>query len=155
MNARGLAVLKARAGFTLVEMLAVLTIVALLSGLSIQLVRPPAPHLRIEAAARGLCAAARATRTRAIATNEETTRTLELARKTDFSAALGETSLPREADIRIFVANGRDFAGGANAAIVFFPSGGSSGGEITIEIGANRARVDVNWLTGETRCAVS
>jgi general secretion pathway protein H len=155
MNARRSAVLRVRAGFTLVEMLAVLAIVALLSGLSIQLVRPPAPHLRVEAAARGLCAAARATRARAIATNEETTLTLDLTRKTYFSTVVGETSLPREAHIRISVANGRDFADGDRAAIVFFPGGGSTGGEITLEIAGNHASVDVSWLTGETRCAVS
>ncbi|MGA2795048.1 MAG: prepilin-type N-terminal cleavage/methylation domain-containing protein [Roseiarcus sp.] len=84
-----------RAGFTLIEMLAVLAIVALIAGLSTQLARPPVPRLRVEAAARALCATARATRMRAIATRD-----------------------------------------------------------ITIEISGNRAAIDVNWLTGATRCSL-
>jgi general secretion pathway protein H len=99
-----------RAGFTLIEMLAVLAIVALIAGLSTQLARPPVPRLRVEAAARALCATARATRMRAIATRQEAT--------------------------------------------LFFPGGGSTGGDITIEISGNRAAIDVNWLTGATRCSL-
>jgi general secretion pathway protein H len=143
-----------RGGFTLLEMLVVLAIVALIATLSTQLVRPPAPRVRVEAAARALCAAARATRMRAVATNTEAALTFDLARKTFVSPAVRETALPSEAHIEIFVASdrrGADQSGG----VVFYPTGGSSGADITIEIFGNRAEGAVNWLTGETRCGLA
>ncbi|ARN82219.1 GspH/FimT family pseudopilin [Methylocystis bryophila] len=146
--------LRQRGGFTLLEMLAVLAIIGLLAGLSTQLVRPAAPHLRLEGAARGLCAALRATRARAISANEEATLVLDLARKSYSSPSVRETLLPAEMRIEISIAKGqRDFGG--NAGLKFFPSGASTGGDITLEIGNNRATIQVNWLSGATRCDVS
>jgi len=146
---------RARGGFTLLEMLAVLALISLLAGLSTQLVRPAAPRLRLEAAARGLCAALRATRARAISTNEEATLVLDLQRKTYSSPSVRETSFPAEARVQASVANGqRDFR--ENASLMFYPSGGSTGADITLEIGGNRATIQVNWLSGGvTRCDIS
>lgn len=141
------------AGFTLLEMLAVLAIVALIASLSTQLVRQPAPRLRVEAAARALCATARATRMRAIATRQEATLSFDLARKTFASPVGRETALPNEAQLDVTVANGQR-GGGGLAGIVFFPGGGSTGGDVTIEIAGNRATMEVNWLTGATRCRI-
>ena len=143
-----------RGGFTLLEMLVVLALIALLAGLSTQLVRPAAPRLRLEAAARGLCAALRATRARAIATNEEATLIFDLERKAYVSPSVRETFIPAEARVQVSVASGqRDLR--ENAGLVFYPSGGSTGGDIILEIGGNRAIIQVNWLSGTTRCDIS
>jgi general secretion pathway protein H len=142
-----------RAGFTLIEMLAVMALVALIATLSTQLARPPSPRLRVEAAARALCAAARATRARAIASNEDARLVVDLARKTFSSSAVATTALPGDAHIDVTIANAQREAGDG-VGVVFFPGGGSTGGEITLEIAGNRASVDVNWLTGETRCGL-
>ena len=154
MSRRRIPFLRRRGGFTLLEMLAVLAIIALLAGLSTQLVRPAAPHLRLEAAARGLCAALRATRARAISVNEEATFVVDLARKSYFSPSVRETLLPAEVRVAVSVAQGLRNSDG-NAGLKFYPSGGSSGGDITLEIGGNRATIEVNWLSGATRCDVS
>ena len=135
-------------------MLAVLAIIALLAGLSTQLVRPAAPRLRLEAAARGLCAALRATRARAISANEEATFVVDLARKSYSSPSVRETLLPAEMRVEVSVAQGLRNSDG-NSGLKFYPSGGSSGGDITLEIGGNRATIEVNWLSGATRCDVS
>lgn len=143
----------ARGGFTLLETIAVLAILALVASASTGLLSPPSPRLRVEAAARGLCAAMRATRTRAIAANEPLTLTIDLARKVYFSPAVAETALPRDAAIDLSVAaaqrSNRDSAG-----IVFFPSGRASGADIAIAVAGQRATIEVNWLTGDTRCEV-
>jgi len=136
------------------EMLAVLAIVALIATLSTQLVRPPAPRLRVEAAARALCATARATRMRAIATQQEATLSFDLARKSFSSPVGGETILPNEASLAVSLATGQR-GGDALAGIVFFPGGGSTGGDVTIELAGARASIEVNWLTGVTRCVIA
>lgn len=147
-------IIRPRGGFTLLEMLAVLALIALLAGLSTQLVRPAAPRLRLEAAARGLCAALRATRALAISTNQEATLVLDLHRKTYSSPSVRETPFPAEARVQVSVANGQRDAR-ESAGLMFYPSGGSTGGDITLEIGDNRAAIQVNWLSGATRCDMS
>ena len=59
------------AGFTLLEMLAALAVIALVSAISIPALRPPSDAMRLEAAARQMAAALRLTRARAIAANAE------------------------------------------------------------------------------------
>ncbi|ATQ66520.1 MULTISPECIES: prepilin-type N-terminal cleavage/methylation domain-containing protein [Methylosinus] len=143
----------ARAGFSLIEMLAALAILALVAGLATQLGRRPSPRLRVESAARSLCAALRQTRMRAIAANEEMALTVDLRRKTFFSPTVGEKPLPNDAQINLTVSaierRSRD-----KADFAFYPSGGSSGGEMSIALPGVRAQIAVNWLTGATRCAV-
>ncbi len=141
-------------GFTLLEMLVVLAILALVAGMASRLAHPASPRLRVEAAARALCAAARATRARAIAVNAEAALTLDLARKSFYSPVVSETSLPRDARVDISVPRTRR-ANRAIADIVFFPGGGSTGGDIVIELSSHRATIGVNWLTGATTCALT
>jgi general secretion pathway protein H len=142
-----------RAGFSLVEMLAALAILGLVAGLATQLVRRPSPRLGVESAARSLCAALRLTRMRAISANEEMSLTIDLRRKAFVSPVVASTPLPPEAKIDLSVSaverRNRD-----SADITFFPTGGSSGGEMSIAIGAARAEIAVNWLTGATRCVL-
>jgi general secretion pathway protein H len=140
-----------RGGFTLLESLAALAILALVIGASTALLAPPSPKLRAEAAARGLCAALRATRARAVAMREETTLTLDLARKIYASPATAPVNLPSDATIDISAASDMR-VDGARAGVLFFPSGRASGADIAISISGRRAEVEVNWLTGATRC---
>lgn len=143
----------ARAGFTMLEMLVVLAILSLVMGASTQLLRPPSPKLRVESAARALCSALRATHSRAIAMNSETQVVVDLARKTFVSPVAAEASLPFDAAINVQVAQGQQ--GNQAATILFFPDGTSSGGDIAIELPGGRASISVNWLTGETSCAIA
>lgn len=141
-----------RAGFTLLEMLVVLAIIGLVAGTATALLRPPSAHLRVETAARGLCAAMRATRMRAIASNEEQALTIDVARRVYFSSAVRESRLPDDASIRVSSAQQR--RSGSDAKITFFPSGRSSGADIDLDVGGQRATIETNWLTGETRCVL-
>ncbi|OAI25733.1 type II secretion system protein GspH [Methylosinus sp. R-45379] len=141
-----------RRGFSLLETLAILLIVALLAGMAGQFARRPSPRLRVESATRALCAGLRATRMRAIATASEQAMTIDLRRKAFFSPAVAETALPEDAAIELAV-SARERTEPSRGAIAFFPDGGSSGGGLTIGVAGARAEIDVNWLTGATRCA--
>lgn len=137
-------------GFTLLEMLVVMALLGLIGGLSAQLLRPPSANLRVEAAARALCATLRATRTRSIATNSESSVMIDLGRKTFSSPVGGEATLPADAIVEIDVASSQRIAG-QTGGILFFPDGSSTGGRIVIQLFDRRATVDVNWLTGEAK----
>jgi general secretion pathway protein H len=144
----------ASGGFTLVEMLAALAIIAMVAATAIPLLRPPSKGLRIDASARSLCAALRSTRARAIATNSEMALVIDIARKTYRSPGISEMALPPDAAVEMIVADSQR-EGPTRGGFLFFPSGGSSGGEVTLSISGKRAKISVNWLTGEARCEIA
>jgi general secretion pathway protein H len=140
-----------RAGFTMLESIVVLTLVALLAGMASQLLRPPSTRLRLETATRAFCATLRATRARAIATNGETQVIVDAFARTYRSPVGGEGQLPADAVITLDVA-GNQRLSDRNAAITFFSDGGSTGADMTVQTADSRAAISVNWLTGEATC---
>jgi general secretion pathway protein H len=144
----------ARAGFTLLETLAVLAIFALIMGVATPLLRPAPGGLQLQAATRRLCATMRDARARAIAGNAEFPVTFNLARKSYWTPVVAEIFLPPQAHMDLKIAEARR-QGADQGDILFFPGGSSTGGEITLSLGGRSAIVDVNWLTGAARCEVS
>ncbi len=145
---------RAMRGFTILEMLAALAILTLVMGAGSALLRPPSPGLQIEASARNLCAALRMTRARAIAGNAELTLTVDVARRKFASPVISPTAFPRDAVIEFTVAD-RQKTSRTAGGFLFFPSGASTGGDVTIRGPGRTAVVTVNWMTGETRCDIS
>jgi len=148
---RGRARLRRDAGFSMLEMLAMLAILALVIGSSTILARPPSPSLRLQSAARQLCAALRMTRARAVATNMEMAVTFDSDSKTYASPVVAQAMLPQDAAVQFTVSNAQRH-GATQGSVAFFPGGGSSGADITLTLGGRRAEIGVNWLTGATRC---
>lgn len=140
-----------RRGFTLLETLAALAILALAMTAGTALLRGPSPRLKAEAAARSLCGAVRLTRARALSTHRPISFSVDVERKAYASAAAPEALLPREAAVQINVA-GNQRVGSSIGAIVFYPGGESSGGDIALVIEGMRATIGVNWLTGAIEC---
>jgi general secretion pathway protein H len=122
-----------RGGFTVLESLVTLLLISLFVGLSVQLVRPISPRLRMEAMVRSLCGALKATRSRAIAFNREIVLTADLENKVFSSPGDEPLALPGEARVELIAARlGR--TGDLKGAIVFFPDGASSGADLTIRL---------------------
>ncbi len=142
-----------RAGFTMLESLVVLSLVALMAGMASQLLRPPSNRLKLETAARTLCATLRATRSRAIATNSETAVIVDVYAKTYASPVGKPGALPADAVVTLDVAHTQHLSGRA-AAVTFFPDGGSTGADIAVQLPDARAVIGVNWMTGETTCSL-
>nr|WP_272884923.1 GspH/FimT family pseudopilin [Candidatus Rhodoblastus alkanivorans] len=141
-----------RAGFTMLEMLVALAVLAMAGALASQLLRPRSPRLRLEAATRALCATLRAARSRAIAADAPAIVAIDLVAKTYSSPVAGLGRLPKEVAIKVNVAH--DEARGGAGAIRFFPDGGATGGDILLALGGSQAKISVNWLTGGTTCAL-
>ncbi len=130
-----------QAGFTLVELLVVLAIIALLIAAAPILMQSALPGARSLAAARALAQELRQTRGQAIAGGNATAIRFDAAQQIyllepgDRPRALPRTirfSLPAQAATQIG----------------FYPDGSSSGGTVFVGDGALRHRVSIDWLTG-------
>jgi general secretion pathway protein H len=139
-----------RAGFSLLEMLAALAIIALAGSFAAQLLRPKSPRLRLEAAARSLCGTVRAAQARALATQTPTLVSIDVTSRSYTSSVGGRGQLPADASVTLTLA--RDEAGSSQGAIKFYPGGGASGGDIALTLEGRAAKISVNWLTGGATC---
>ncbi len=144
---------KGRAGFTMLESLVVLALVALFAGMASQLVRPPSGRVRLESATRTLCATLRAARSRAIATNGEASVVIDLYNKTFTSPVGAAGQFPADAVITLDIASTQRLSP-ATGAITFFADGASTGGDISLKTPDARATIGVNWLTGGAKCVL-
>jgi len=133
----------ARAGFTLMELLVVLALMALLTGLAAPRLRPDAPNLSLEA--RAMAGGLRATRSTALRANDERLFLVDLAGRR-YGSPPQWTAVGLGVALETYAAaeeGGRD-----TAAIRFFPDGSSTGGRITLSAGGRTAAITVDWLSG-------
>ena len=138
------------AGFTLIEVICVLAIIALLASLVLPAIPRATSRARLEAYALEVASLLTADRTAAIRRRAEVTTALDAsARVIRSGASTRHIQLPRDVAFDALLAqtcNGR----GAGATIAFFPSGMSCGGTIQLRRGNIGYQVRVNWLTGGT-----
>jgi general secretion pathway protein H len=125
-----------QSGFTLIEIIVVIVIMALVAGLV--LVRQPwhSAGLNTDATLRAIMNAMRLARSRAIAQDRDVA---VITAPGGFSVDGGPPWVvpPDEALTA--------------SRVVFTPDGGSTGGTIVLIAGARRIAVEVNWLTGRVR----
>jgi general secretion pathway protein H len=136
------------AGFTLIEVVCVLAIIALLASLVLPAIPRATSSARLEAYALEVAALLTADRNAAIRRHMEVATALDAqARAIRSGAGADRIQLPRDVALDALLADtckGRK----AGATIVFFPSGMSCGGAIQLRRGSVGFQVRVNWLTG-------
>ncbi len=136
------------AGFTLIEMVAVLAIVAMLAAL----VMPNLPHgttrPQLEAYALEIAALLKADRNAALRTRSRVETVLSPATREVISGAdARKLRLPEDVAFDAIVAE--NCAGRRNSSSIgFLPSGMSCGGTIALARPGAAVHVRVNWLTG-------
>ena len=133
-------------GFTLIEMLAVIVLIAIAAA-----VTAVSLHGRsrgdLQAAAQRVAAGLRDTRTRAMATGKPQWFSVDLRAHAYSIPGREPRALP--AAVTVHVESAAEVAAQPGVArIGYFPDGSSSGGNITLTEARRDARVDVDWLTG-------
>ena len=135
-------------GFTLIEVICVLAIIALLVSLILPAIPRSTSRARLEAYALDVSALLAADRNAAIRRQTEVATALDSAAHAIRSGVGGDRiQLPRDVAFDALLAqtcNGRN----AGATIDFFPSGMSCGGTVQLKLGNIGYQIRVNWLTG-------
>lgn len=138
------------AGFTLLELMVVLAVLALLAGVGMPMLRRPA-GADAATAARDVAGALARTRAEALRQGRPASFALD-AGQGRFRAADGSGgSLP--AGLAVRMTGAADRTGGDVGAITFYPDGGASGGRIVLAGRGRDAVLEVDWLTGAIRRA--
>ena len=133
-------------GFTLIEMIVVLTVLALLTVLLVNNASQVSPATHARSAAQGISAALRSARSEALSANRSVTFSLDVANRT---YRWGQSlPIPLPGDIQLSVLTGDQLASDTVGRFRFDPDGGSSGGRVTIEGGGRIWWVGIDWLSG-------
>ncbi len=136
-------------GFTLLELLVVLGLLAMVYALVPPMLNAGGSMAELKAGARQVAAGLRSARSRAIVSREEAVLRVDVeARNFSITGDKKIRRLPHQAQIRVFTAEG-EVQNASNAAIRFYPDGGSTGGRVTLTMGQRELHVDVDWLTGQ------
>jgi general secretion pathway protein H len=138
------------AGFTLVELMVVMVIIALVMGMVATSLSSSVSSAEARAASRKLVASLRYTRARAILDKKEQVLLVDIDNRSYQAPGRKQIDLPDGVDITISTARS-EVTSEAVAGIRFFPDGGSTGGHIELMINDREYRIDVGWLTGETK----
>ncbi len=135
---------RSQTGFTLLELLVVLTLATLLMAVVTPRFAALLPGAELKSYSRQTAALLRLARSQAIASGEEVI--LELDSEARYSRITGQkkpSSWPEQIAV--------SFDGTANARgtdLVFYPDGSASGGTLQIAGRERRYRIEVHWLTG-------
>ncbi|MBV9735694.1 MAG: GspH/FimT family pseudopilin [Acidisphaera sp.] len=140
-----------QAGFSLLEMIVVLVVLAL--AVSLVVARGPArsPTLTLRAAAGQVADRLRLARADAIAANRPVMVVIDTARRQIEIDRRPLLALPSGIAVTALTTAGQ--ALGARAGITFAPDGSSTGGRIDLLGRERRMQVGVDWLTGRVSIA--
>lgn len=135
-----------QAGFTLLELLAVLVILALAVSAVLSVGRNSLETARVRSFLVQAQSLFRDARTAAIENRVETAVVIDTrSRRLVFPAAGRSVEMPRGVSLDATVARP---AGNGFPAVRFFPSGGSTGGELAFQFRGRSYALRINWLTG-------
>lgn len=141
------------AGFTLLELVVVLAIVALAAGIALPRLKGPPERLRLQAAAGEIGQRLRSVRAAAIASGSEQTLTFD-SRARSFWTSLDPRPRSIGAGIDVAVAGPAiEQPSADHRAIRFRPDGSASDAQVTLRLGALAADVTVEWISGVARTA--
>jgi len=135
-------------GFTLVELLVVMVIIALVLGLMATSLSRSISGAESRVAARNIVAALRYTRTQAILRHSEQVFSVDTEARSYTAPGRSTVQLPEGMDILLTTARS-EVTSESVGGIRFFPDGGSTGGRVDLVVHGREYVIHVAWLTGE------
>ncbi|MSR17278.1 MAG: type II secretion system protein GspH [Methylococcaceae bacterium] len=139
--------MRSNAGFTLLELIVVLAIVALGYGAVAVNFSAGNDDMALKAVARDLTSGLRYVRSQAMLSHK--TATLDFNLSNNSYSLTGQKkiyTLPENIDVTINTA--KDELHDGVAQLRFFPDGSSIGGRVTLEKKSHIQKININWLTG-------
>lgn len=149
MNRPGPPAADREAGYSLLEIMVALVILALAVTLVSVAFAGASSGMRFEESARGLASSAREAQLRALRTGRDVSLVIDVDQRAYAVAGDQWIAWPDDVSLRVTSA-GERFAGQRRPAFVFSPDGGATGGTIEISRADRKATVTIDWLTGET-----
>lgn len=139
---------RAEGGFTLLEVVCVLAILAILTAMAMPVFSRGTSRPRLESVAVATAALLKADRTAAVRRQIQVATEIDAPLRTIHSTATGRTvKVPNDVDVDALLTE-RCQRASSGPTIRFFASGMSCGGIIALSRGGTGFEVRVNWLTG-------
>ena len=136
-------------GFTIIEMLIVLTIIGIITAGLAPSFAPQLERAKLQSCLRDISSGLRQARGLAQISGREVVFSINLNTKTyTFSNAAKTFKLPKEFSFSIFTVS-NEILNSDNGGVRFYPDGSSSGGRIQVQTSNISLLIDVNWLTGK------
>lgn len=133
-----------QAGFTMVEMLVVLALIALAMTISLPYATKSDDARKLEALSSSIITELRLSRAKAIAQNRMVSLVVDLKEHTVNSSP--PITIPASININLLTVQGQTPSN--QFGFNFYPDGAASGGKIVLTLEKNKQEIDVNWLTG-------
>jgi general secretion pathway protein H len=138
-------------GYTLLELLVVLAILAMVLGSATTLATRHSASLDIKAAAAALAAELREARARAISKSQDALVTLDVDGREFWADGKSQHyALDRDISMELVTAAPERLTDKIGR-VRYFPDGSSTGATITLALGTQRAVISVDWLTGVSK----
>ncbi|MBI3714514.1 MAG: GspH/FimT family pseudopilin [Betaproteobacteria bacterium] len=135
-------------GFTLIEVVLVLTLVALAYTMVPRLFGSGVSGAELRANARAIATGLRLTRDHAIQNKHESNLTIDMEGRTFLIGDEAQVrKLNEQVELQLFTSQA-DLISDKVGNIRFFADGTSNGGRITVGSGERKFSIDVDWLTG-------
>ncbi len=135
-------------GFSMIELLVVVVLIAAATAMAAVAMRSGMPGQQLRTSAKDLAAQLRFTRAQAIATGKPQLFVLDAAKRQWRAPGNRHGSVPDAITVTATSA-GIEQAGQQTAGYRFFPEGASTGGRIVLSRERAAWQVDIDWLTGE------
>lgn len=136
-------------GFTLLELIAVIALLAISLGAASVFISRGLDNLRAREAGRELALALRTARVKAMDSGHPGQLDFDVARRRYQLPGTPARTLP--AGMTMTLTTAAALGAGQRAAIAFYPDGSSTGGRVRLERDGRAWRIEVAWLTGEVR----
>lgn len=136
-----------QSGFTLVEMLMVMSLLALAAAISLPFARTSLEERRFEGKVKELADYLRDAQATASAKGEDVAVIYDVKSR-QFTSTGNAKPIPMPDDISLSLLSVSDHVKPEGAGYVFFAVGGNSGGHLSLERGKVSRSITLNWLTG-------